>query len=140
MFFVCFTVTVWTVEAQTWCQCEGANYPVNWDFSTFEEAQDFYQKFWTTELSSHPNHFGWCEERHTLLLGVKGDCGDLQSSCGEYQPEVFTFKHWVVPDYCQCGDCQQALALEEEFAASEEEVETDPGEYLEELLPVSYRD
>lgn len=100
-------MTVWTVEAQTWCQCEGANYPVDWDFSTFEEAQDFYNRFWTD------HHSGWCGERHTLLLGVKGDCGDLQSFSVGADPQVFAEKDWEQADPCTCKDCQEAQALEE---------------------------
>ena len=138
MLFESFTVTVWTVEVQNWCACEGANYPVDFDFPTFEEAQDFYQKFWTTELSSHPDHLGWCEERHTLSLGVKGSGGDLQSfvcSADSVDPVVLTHKDWVVPEFCSCRDCLQAQALEEELAASQE---VDLSDHLEDLLPAGF--
>ena len=110
-------MTVWTVEAQPWCASE-SNYPQHWDFPTFEEAENFFNKFWTAVPSDH--HFGWTEEQHTLSLGVKGCSGDLQSySCGSnsVDPQVVTHKDWSSPTHCQCGDCSYLLHCEEESAA-----------------------
>lgn len=142
MLFVSFSVTVWTVEAQTWCACEGSNYPQDWDFSTFEEAQDFYNKFWAAEPTDH--HFGWCGERHTLLLGVKGSGGDLQSFVGgsdSVRPQVVSEKDWTSAPPCLCRDCLEQEYLEQQYLEQQGlEAEVDPSEHFEELLPASFKE
>jgi len=101
VFFLLLLLTVFTVELAE--HCSDTTYFPHWDFLTLTEAQDFYQKFWTTELSTQDQ--GWCSVKHTLLLGVKGKCGDLQTYSSGAAPQVFCEKDWVVPEPCTCGEC-----------------------------------
>jgi len=123
-------VTVWSVASQDWCHNPSNQYwRVLFQSDSFKEAQDFYKKYWGTVLSENPSWLlGEFAYQHTLALGVLEDCYTLDTYCE---------KDWVVPDPCNCGECQYHQYLDQLVLEAEAEP-SDPDLHFEELLPANW--
>ena len=95
----------------------------------FAEARDFYNKYWTLELTNFSdNLLGVYSSKHTLALGVVEDFFYLNPVLQ---------KDWVVPEPCTCGECSYQAHLDslvrQEYLQPE-----DPDSHLEDLLPCGW--
>lgn len=123
-------MTVWTVATQDWCASSSNDYwRTVFQSDNFSEAEDFYNKFWTLQLTNFSdNLLGVYSSKHTLALGVVEDSWHL---------EPVLQKDWVVPKPCECKEClyQNHLAF---LAEQEDLTPEDSDSHLEDLLPCGW--